>query len=619
MNVAVILVATFVYLIVAYFTYGRWISRQLQVDPSRPTPAHTLRDDIDYVPTKWPVLLGHHFASIAGAAPIIGPIVAGAFGWGVALIWILLGVVFMGAVHDFASLMASVRHDGKSVGTVIERNIGLSGKRLFLLFSWSALILVVAVFTNAVAKTFVATPAVSTASLLFLVLAVFFGFSVYRTKAPLSIATGIGVAMLALCIVIGVKFPIVLNKVSASLTTLSAPERALLSKHHLEKASLLDGSAAKAQQALDPADGDRAALASLLGRAKWVSPIVLWKYVLLVYVFIAATAPVWVLLQPRDYLNSFLLYAMLLGALVGALIVRTPVKMESFYITFTAKIGPLFPILFVTIACGAISGFHSLVASGTTAKQLDSESDCQRVSYGAMLIEGLLAVIAVCTIAVLARGEYPQPMTAGKAVNLFASGVGKFLTGLHVPLHYGITFTALAVSAFALTSLDTATRLSRFAFQEFFQSEGQEKIGVLGRNRYIGTSISVVCGGALALTGGTATIWPIFGSANQLLAALALLTAAVWLAREGRANRFLVIPMWIMFGVTLSALAILALKRFRHAYDMLQAHKSPTGDLVLAVVAVLLLVLGIVMLVQALKKLREFQKAPEPEAATADG
>ncbi len=628
MNVAVILVLTLVYLVIAYFTYGRRVGRKLGVDPSRPTPAETLRDDIDYVPTKWPVLLGHHFASIAGAAPIIGPIVAGAFGWGVALAWILLGVVFMGAVHDFSSLLASVRHEGKSIGTIIERNMGLVGKRLFLLFSWSALILVVAVFTNAVAKTFVATPAVATASLLFLALAILFGFGVYRRKAPLSVATLVGVLLLAACIALGVKYPILINQPAQAAVKLGPDETAVLAKLQLAKPALFDGRAEAALKALPQGSPDRDVLERLTARARWVKPIVLrvgsvkaivfWKYVLLVYIFFAATAPVWLLLQPRDYLNSFLLYAMLLGAVVGALIVRTPVQPGAAFISlWPEKLGPIFPLLFVTIACGSISGFHSLVASGTTAKQLDSESHCQVIGYGAMLIEGLLAVVAVCTIAVFTKQGYFQQMGKLGHIGIFSRGVGGFLEGLGVPLHYGVTFTALAVSAFALTSLDTATRLSRFAFQEFFQVEGQERTNLLGRNRYIGTAVSVVCGGALALTGGTAAIWPIFGSANQLLAALALLTVAVWLARLGRDNRFVLVPMWIMFAVTITALALLAQKRFRHALALLKQHQSAAGDFVLAVVAVLLLVLGVVLLVQALKKLRALRGEADAAAAGA--
>ena len=609
MNVAVIVVLAVVYLAIAYFTYGSRVARKLGLDPSRPTPAHTLNDGVDYVPTRWPVLMGHHFASIAGAAPIIGPIVAGAFGWGMALIWILLGVVFMGAVHDMSSLLASIRHEGKSIGTVIERNIGTGGKRLFLLFSWSALILVVAVFTNAVAKTFYVTPAVATASILFLGLAIVFGFAVYRTRVPLGVATAIGVVLLAACIAIGVKLPLRITAVSESLTTLTDSETALLTKHDVAKAALFDGTAQALVKRLEPGTPDRAGLNALLARTDRVHPITLWKYPLLIYVFVAATAPVWLLLQPRDYLNSFLLYAMLAGAVIGAIIVHPAVDMSSFYISMNPVhinkgLGPIFPLLFVTVACGAISGFHSLVSSGTTAKQLDNERHVKPIGYGAMLIEGLLAVLAVCTIAVLSADKYQTAFENLGPIKLFSSGVGSFMTGLGVPLRFGSTFTALAVSAFALTSLDTATRLSRFSFQEFFQSEGQERVCILGRNRYIATTISVVAGGALCLTGGTAAIWPIFGAANQLLAALALLTVAVWLAKLGRDNLFVVVPMWIMFAVTICALTLLAWHKFR------------AGQFVLAAVAVLLLVLGMILLAQALRKLRSIKRSAGEQATT---
>lgn len=607
MNVAVIIVLVAVYLVIAYFTYGSRVACKLGVDESRPTPAHTMNDGVDYVPTKSPVLMGHHFASIAGAAPIVGPIVAGAFGWGMALIWILLGVVFMGAVHDFAALLVSVRHDAKSIGTVIERNIGLSGKRLFLLFSWSALILVVAVFTNVVAGTFVAKPAVATASALFLVLAIVFGFAVYRTKTPLSVATLIGVLLLATCIWIGIKAPLKITGLSASLASLSTTEAELLDRNGLTPETIFGAkAAASAKESLAEDSPDRPALDALSARLKWVSPTVLWKYVLLAYIVVASVTPVWILLQPRDYLNSFLLYAMLAGAVVGAIIVHPPVQMSSFVISLNpTKLGPIFPLLFVTVACGSISGFHSLVASGTTAKQLDSEKHAKPIGYGAMLIEGLLAVLAVCTIAIFTKAEYAERFASLGTIGVFANGIGHFLEGVGVKLEYGVTFTALAVSAFALTSLDTGARLSRFAFQEFFQSEGQEKPPLLGRNRYIATVVSVVLAGALSLAGGTGVIWPIFGSANQLLAALALLTISVWLAKLGRDNLFTLIPMWIMFAVSICALVLLAYKRLKEK------------QFVLGSVAVLLLVLGVVLLIQALKKLREVKsEGQQEEAAT---
>ena len=606
MNVAVIVVAATVYLVIAYFTYGSRVARKLGIDESRPTPAHTMRDGVDYVPTKCPVLMGHHFASIAGAAPIVGPILAGAFGWGMALIWIVLGVVFLGAMHDMAALLASVRHDAKSIGTVIERNIGLSGKRLFLLFSWSALILVVAVFTNVVALTFTKTPAVATASAFFLLLAIVFGFTVYRTKVSLALASAIGVVLLAICIVVGVKAPLKINGLSASLTTLTQDETALLKRGALTKQTVFDQTAvAAAKNKLGDDSPDRPALDQLVARLKWVSPMVLWKYALLAYVCVASVTPVWILLQPRDYLNSFLLYAMLGGAVVGAIIVHPPVQTSSFFISVNpAKLGPIFPLLFVTVACGSISGFHSLVSSGTTAKQLDSERHVKVIGYGAMLIEGLLAIIAVCTIAILTKTEYAEKLGSLGKIGVFANGVGLFLEGLGVDLKYGITFTALAVSAFALTSLDTGARLSRFAFQEFFQAEGQEHVPLLGRNRYIGTLVSVVLAGALSLTGGTDVIWPIFGSANQLLAALALLTVSVWLAKMGRDNLFPLIPMWIMFAVTISALALLAVKRLQD------------GQFVLGTVAVLLLGLGIVLLVMALRKLVEVKRGASDGGAS---
>jgi carbon starvation protein len=535
---AVLLVIAALALGLAYRFYGGAVARWLGVDARRPTPAHRRHDGVDYVPARRSVLLGHHFASIAGAAPIIGPVTALAFGWGPVFLWILVGGVFLGAVHDFGALMASVRHEGKSIGEIIEVRLGYGGRTLFLLFSWTALVLVVAVFAIVVAKTFVKVPEAATASLLFLVLALAFGAAIYRLRVPLLWATVAGVVLLFACIPAGMAYP------------LAIPEKT-------------------------------------------------WLVLLLGYVFVASVTPVQVLLQPRDYLNSFLLYAMLLLGFAGVVWAHPQLAVPAFVGWSVPELGSIFPVLFVTVACGAISGFHSLVSSGTTAKQLDSEADAQAVGYGSMLVESLLAVLALVAVAYLSADVYAAHMAAGGPVAAFSAGLGALIGRLGLPAQAATSFVALAVSAFALTSLDTATRLSRFAFQEFFEPrrgrEGERGAPpLLARNRFLATAVSVLAAGALAWSGSWKQIWPIFGSANQLLAALALLAVSVWLAHRARRRLFVLIPMAIMYVVTASSLVLLAWKHL--ALD--------GGSIVLGVAASVLLVVALVLAGLAVGHLR---------------
>jgi carbon starvation protein len=562
-------------LIAGYVFYGGFLSRRLGIDPERETPAHTKRDGVDYVPAKPAVLLGHHFASIAGAAPIIGPVTAAVFGWLPVYVWIILGGIFMGAAHDFMSLVASIRHQGKSIGEVVEEQLGPTGKVLFLVFAWSALILVIAVFADVVATTFVKVPAVATASLCFIVLALAFGVAVNRFKVPLWIATVIGVLLLFGGLVLGNLAP-------------------------LDLAGMLESS-----RGLAEADAFRAAKR-------------IWLCVLFVYVFIASVTPVWVLLQPRDYLNSFLLYGMLILGLLGVLLYNPKVQFEMSTGLYNDKLGWLFPALFVTVACGAISGFHSLVASGTTAKQLDREPHAKLVGYGGMLIESLLAVLALLAVVTMTQAEYGAFFAPGGGgpVAAFSSGLGEFMTKLGIPKAAGISFVALAVSAFALTSLDTGTRLARFAFQEFFERRSTGKSNILARNRFIGTTISIVLAMALAfpemthpVTGATVSawkvIWPIFGSANQLLASLALLAVSVWLARRAKANWFALAPMVFMFAVSMTSLVTLAAKNLGDGLNPL-----------LGIVALVLFGLAYMLALQAVVTLWGVYRGGSPREAS---
>ena len=500
MSGTVLLLVVVALYVAAYFTYGRWIRRHLRVGDDQPTPAHLHTDGVDYVPARRSVLLGHHFASIAGVGPIVGPILGATYGWIPAMLWLVLGNILIGAVHDFTVLVTSIRHGGKSIASLAEHYLGRPGKRVFLVFAWFALVLVIAVFTIVVAKTFVAHPEAGTASGLFVALAIGFGYALHVRRAPFVPATVVGVVLLFGSVWVGLLFPLRLSYDA-------------------------------------------------------------WVVVLLGYVFVASVAPVWILLQPRDYLNSFLLYVMLIAGFVGLVFTNPEVKIEPFAGFNDPKLGAMFPILFVTVACGAISGFHSLVASGTTSKQIDRESDAQFIGYGSMLLEGVLAMIALITAIMLTRSAYTTTLADAGAVALFSQGLGSFTVGVGVPLAVGTSFAALAISAFALTTLDTSARLGRYTFQELFEGTRHERWLA---HRVVATLVTVAAGAALAFNrGGTMSIWPVFGAANQMLAALALMTVSAFLSHRAIDNRFVRIPAVVMFVITLSAIVWLVVENLR--------------------------------------------------------
>jgi carbon starvation protein len=528
MNGIELIIIALVMYVAAYRLYGGFISKRLEVNNSKETPSHTMYDGVDYCPAKSPVLLGHHFASIAGAGPIVGPVIAAGFGWIPVYLWVVFGAIFIGGVHDYSSIVASVRHQSKSIGFIIQQYIGISGKKLFLIFAWATLILVIAVFTIIVADTFTHIPSAGTSSILFMVLAVFFGIAIYRLKVPLWIATVIGVTLLFLSIPAGNLFPI---QLSAST----------------------------------------------------------WQLFLLAYIFIASVTPVWILLQPRDYLNSFFLYALMIGGLVGVFFAAPTINIPAFNSFSLDKVGYLFPALFVTVACGAISGFHSIVGSGTTAKQLDKETDGRIVGYGGMLIEGMLAVLSLIAVASMVNEEFINILTTKGPVPAFSLGVARFIHEIpffNFSIESAQTFTALAVSAFALTSLDTATRLARFMFQEYFEDKEKNEKSLV-TSRYVSTAITVVFGAALTFSGQTMSIWPVFGSANQLLAALALLALTVWVANLKKGFLFVLIPMIFMFAVTLTALGMLIYTNFI------------ATNYTLAVISILLFTLAVLLGIKA--------------------
>ena len=573
MNGLVLLLIGIAVLLCGYIFYGRYLCKKWGVgETNEPTPAHTMEDGIDYVPAKAPVLMGHHFSSIAGAGPITGPISAAMFGWLPCMLWILVGGIFFGGVHDFGALFASVRHKGKSIGEIISANMSLRAKRLFIIFSYLTLILVVAAFASIVAGTFAAkyvdgqvdlaasaTPAsVAMVSLLFIVIAIAFGFMVYRRNAPMGVSTIAGVIAICLCMAIGMNWhPIYLSNTA-------------------------------------------------------------WMWIVGLYIAIASVTPVWILLQPRDYLSSFLLYAMLAIAAIGVVIAH-PNMVDSTGAGLVA-IGdgmnaagikqPIFPVLFTTIACGAISGFHSLVSSGTTSKQLDKETDAKPIAYGGMLLECVLAVITLVAIAYARQTGH----TAG-ATDIFAGGVAGMasqIAGGNQSL-FNILYTLLVLtySAFCLTSLDTATRLARFMFQEFWidgtKGETPENVTGLKRvmaNPYIATGITVVLGILLGLNG-YAKIWALFGSANQLLAALGLLAVATWLGNVGKDNKMFLIPMAFMLCVTIASLLINSWQQF----NVILAGGADWGPYVQVVLGLMLVILAVVLAIEGVTTIAKQKKA----------
>ena len=568
MNGVVVLVAAIAILVIAYLTYGKWLAKQWGIDPSRETPSHTEEDGVDYVPAKAPVLMGHHFSSIAGAGPINGPIQAAVFGWVPVLLWVLIGGIFFGAVHDFGALFASLRNKGQSIGEVIATTMGSKAKKLFIIFSYLTLILVVAAFASIVANTFMATYteagavdyAASAAnattamiSIMFIIIAIAFGFLVYRRNAGLAVSTGIGIVAIVICMVIGLNW----HPLYLSNTT--------------------------------------------------------WMIIVGIYILAASVAPVWILLQPRDYLSSFLLYFMMAVAVVGIIGCGLTGGAHMDIPAFTgfkdtlaptgASLGYMFPALFVTIACGAISGFHSLVGSGTTSKQLNNEKDAQPIAYGGMLIECALAVISLCAVGYIwanyASGETVTPTV------VFATGISKMLgsiPGLAGTEQIAYTLLVLTVSVFCLTSLDTATRLARYMFQEFWLEPGETYKDVTGykktlTNPFVATLITVVLGIGLGLTG-YANIWPLFGAANQLLAALGLLAIATWLGKEGRNNKMFYIPMIFMLIVTITSLCFTIKTNLA---GIAAGGAGVAWCYVRGIIAALLVVLAIILAVDSIK------------------
>ena len=556
MNGISIMAISLAVLLLAYVLYGRWIAKKWGVDPKRKTPAYEQRDGVDYEPAPKSVVFGHQFASIAGAGPINGPVQAAIFGWVPVLLWVLIGGVFFGAVQDFSAMYASVRNKGRSVGYIIEKYIGKTGKKMFLLFCWLFCILVVAAFADIVAGTFMgfsvtdgvksanitANGAVATTSMLFIVFAVALGLILRYTKLPTAANTAIAIVMLVASIIIGLQFPIFLS--------------------------------------LD-----------------------FWHILVFFYIFIASVVPVWILLQPRDYLNSYLLVAMIVAAVVGVFVANPQVKLPAF-VGFEVNGSYLFPILFVTIACGAVSGFHSLVSSGTASKQIKNEKDMLPVSFGAMLLESMLAVIALIAVASFASGEAAANGWNTPA-QVFAGAISGFLATLGLPDDVVYTLITLSISAFALTSLDSVARVGRLSFQELFLDESitDENMGKVRKvltNKYFATVITLVLAYGLTLVG-YKNIWALFGASNQLLSVFAFLACAVFLKRSKKVRWFMYVPLGVMLAVTFTALGMTV---YNKATALISSASADVfGDVLQLVFATLIIILGVCVVIEGFRKL----------------
>lgn len=553
MNGLVIVLIAIVVLGAGYLFYGRWLANKWGLDPKAKTPAYTHEDGQDYVPSSKMTVFAHQFSSIAGAGPVTGPILASVFGWVPVLLWLLIGGLFFGAVQDFGALYASVKNEGKSMGMIIEKYIGRTGRKLFMLFCWLFTLLVMAAFTDMVAGTFVgkgvegmtkatsyANSAAASISMLFIVVAIIFGLIQKKVgKMKEWVRAVVAIALLVVMFVIGMKLPMYATKTA-------------------------------------------------------------WIYIVMAYLFLASVMPMWLLMEPRDYMTTFMLLGMIIGAVVGVIAEHPTMKLNAFS-GFNVDGSYLFPTLFVTIACGAVSGFHSLVSSGTSSKTISNEKDMPMVGYGAMVVESLLGVVALVVVgAVAVNGTKPE----GTPFSIFSTGVAGFFEKFGIPVQVATVFMTMCVSALALTSLDSVARIGRMSFQELFYGDTTDTSKMPGwqkvlTNKYFATIITLFFGYLLTL-GGYNNIWPLFGSANQLLAALVLIALAVFLKTTGRTGWTLYIPMFVMLAVTFTALIQ---KTIALVSNIAGGQATFLVDGLQFIVAILLMVLGVLVAFSCLKKL----------------
>lgn len=565
MNGLVIVLIGIVALGAGYLLYGRWLANKWGLDPKAKTPAYTHEDGEDYVPSSKFTVFAHQFSSIAGAGPVTGPILASVFGWVPVLLWLIFGGLFFGAVQDFGALYASVKNEGKSIGMVIEKYIGRTGRKLFMLFCWLFTLLVIAAFTDMVAGTFngidaatgdksYANGAAASISMLFIVVAIIFGLIQKKAgKMKEWIRAVVAIGLLVVMFAIGMFVPLYATKTT-------------------------------------------------------------WIYIIMAYLFLASVMPMWLLMQPRDYMTTFMLLGMIAGAVVGVLVAHPAMKLNAFngfaVADAAGNTSYLFPTLFVTIACGAVSGFHSLVSSGTSSKTISNEKDMPMVGYGAMVVESLLGIVALVVVgAVAVNGTKPADLTP---FAIFSSGVAGFLEKMGLPVQLATVFMTMCVSALALTSLDSVARIGRMSFQELFYGDTTDTSKMPAwqkvlTNKYFATVITLFFGYLLTL-GGYNNIWPLFGSANQLLAALVLIAVSVFLKTTGRTGWTLYAPMFIMLAVTFTALIQ---KTIALVTNMVNGQATLLVDGLQFIVAILLMILGVLVAFSCLKKLFTAKKSDE--------
>lgn len=561
MNGLVIVLIGIVVLFAGYLFYGRWLAKKWGLDPKAETPAVKFEDGEDYVPSSKFTVFAHQFSSIAGAGPVTGPILASVFGWVPVLLWLLIGGLFFGAVQDFGALYASVKNEGKSMGMIIEKYIGKAGRKLFMLFCWLFTLLVIAAFTDMVAGTFVGKGVVDMAK---------------ETSYANASAASISMLFIVAAIVFGV--------IQKHVKNMNEGVRAVIA------IALLVG------------------MFALGMHLPWYATKTAWIYIVMAYLFLASVMPMWLLMQPRDYMTTFMLLGMIIGAVVGVVVAHPTMQLNA-YNGFNVGGNYLFPTLFVTIACGAVSGFHSLVSSGTSSKTIRNEKDMPMVGYGAMIVESLLGIIALVVVgAVAVNGTKPE----GTPFAIFSSGVAGFLEKLGLPVQLATVFMTMCVSALALTSLDSVARIGRMSFQELFLGDTTDtsKMPVWQKiltNKYFATVVTLFFGYLLTL-GGYTNVWPLFGSANQLLAALVLIALAVFLKTTGRTGWTLYAPMFIMLCVTFTALVQ---KTIALVKNIASGNATMLVDGLQFIVAILLMVLGVLVAFSCLKKL--FTKKAEAE------
>ncbi|QDU64891.1 Carbon starvation protein A [Planctomycetes bacterium Pan216] len=602
-NAALVTLFSFAALGLAYVLYGRFLARRIfQLDPDRRTPAHELEDGVDYLPTKKPVLFGHHFASIAGLGPILGPAIAVIWGWVPAVIWVIVGCIFMGAVHDLGAITVSMRHKGRSIGDVCRDLIGPRARLLFLVIVFFLMSLAMGAFVKAITSLFVYfRPDAIIPSLGLMIVAMIMGVAVYRLKFSLGPTTGIALAAFGGLILWGVAQPVLTYEwfLPNNVETTLAGARAADAEAFASPYGAADA------VAYFNSTGNEEAVAAVGSAAKQASST--WTWVLLGYGFLASVLPVWLLLQPRDYINSFQLYAALAMMVLGLTIAtltgapESHIHAEAFRMGVVDDAPPVFPFLLVTIACGAISGFHSLVSSGTTVRQLDKETDALPIGFGAMLTEGGLAILIImaCVAGLGASAWAPDGIysswegigkaSLGDKLDAVVTGGGAFLSKLGIPMAYGTAFLAVTITAFALTTLDSATRLLRFNVEEIFRSIG---FGVLA-NRYIASACAVAGIAYFALSPAGADLWILFGTTNQLLAGLTLLAVSLFLFKLKRNMFVTLIPMVVMLSVSMWAMCLNVADSFMKEEWTRKEHSIIWVSLAVMAMSVWLIVEGI--------------------------